>query len=93
MAPEDYISASGLLIFGAGDDEKCHTVQIVNNDICEDAQEQFTSDLTLVSGIPLITVNPGSAQVVINDINDCRKCSLYKFLPCYLASYFSRSCE
>ena len=76
VAPEDYISDSGLLMFSAGDVEKCHTVQIVNDSICEDEQESFTSDLVLESGTPLITVDPNSARVVIEDCSKCLSTSL-----------------
>ena len=73
VAPEDYISDSGLLTFATGDDRQCHSVRIVNNDICEDT-EHFFSNLTLVSGIPRITVDPDGAKVIIDDTDDCGKC-------------------
>ena len=76
VAPEDYKSDSGLLRFDTGDDKQCHSIQIVSNEICEEPElEHFFSNLTLVSGIPLITVDPDSAKVIINDTNDCSKCT------------------
>ena len=77
MAPGDYISDSGLLMFETGDDRQCHTVQIVDDNVCEDIQmiiEYFFSNLALVSGIPPITVDPDRAQVNITDSADCSKC-------------------
>ena len=73
VAPEDYISDTGQLIFTTGDDRQCHRVRIVNNDICEDELEQFLSNLALVSGVPRITVDPASARVIIDDTDDCGK--------------------
>ena len=74
VAPEDYISDSGLLAFATGDDRQCHSVRIVDNDLCEDpVLEHFFSNLTLESGIPRITVDPDGAKVIIDDIEDCGK--------------------
>ena len=72
-APEDYISDSGLLFFATGDREQCHTVLVVNNIVC-DVLEQFLSNLTLLSGIPRIAVDPDSSQIIIKDTDDCCKC-------------------
>ena len=84
VAPEDYISDSGQLVFSTGDDRKCHSVQIVNDDICETELEYFTSNLALVSGIS-VTVGPASTRVIIGDLEDCGEClstwlSLCKFI-------------
>ena len=73
VAPEDYISDSGLLMFTTGQSRQCHSVRIVDNEICED-MEHFFSNLTLVSGIPRITVDPDGAKVIIDDTDDCGKC-------------------
>ena len=77
VAPEDYISDSGLLTFAIGYDRQCHSVQIANNELCEEpVLEHFFYNLTLESGIPRITVHPDDAKVIIDDTNDCGKCSL-----------------
>ena len=71
VAPEDYLSITGILAFNTGDDRQCHDVEIVNDDIYENELEQFVSNLALVSGAPA-TVDPESAQVIINDNDDCK---------------------
>ena len=72
VAPGDYISASGELVFAVGDTRMCHDVQIVNDGICERPEiEQFFSNLELVSGLPIIDVDPPTAAVLIDDSVDC----------------------
>ena len=61
-------------MFARGDTRQCHLVQILNDDICErPLVEDFFSDLALVSGTPVIVVDPERAQVLIDDSEDCRK--------------------
>ena len=80
VAPEDYISDSGLLTFAIGDDRECHSVEIANNELCEEpVLEHFFSNLTLESGIPRITVHPDGAKVIIDDTDDCGKYSLSQY--------------
>ena len=71
VAPEDYTSSTGILTFNTGDNRQCHDVEIVNDAIYESKLEQFFSNLALVSGAP-VTVDPESAQVIINDDDDCK---------------------
>ena len=71
VSPEDYLSASGILTFDTGDTRQCHNVEIINDALCEIEVEQFTSNLSLVSGAP-VTIDPPSARVIISDgISDC----------------------
>jgi len=78
-APLDYGSVvNEELVFGLGDTRVCHTITITNDDICEiDPNEFFFSDLSYVSGIQPITIDPERAQVIIDDTNEpeCSKCS------------------
>ena len=68
----DYVSSTGQLEFAIGDTRECHRVQILNDDICElPEQELFFSSLTLLSGTPVITVDPNRAQIIIDDTDDC----------------------
>ena len=60
-------------MFATGDDRQCHRVQIVNDDNCERELEQFFSRLALVSGTPVIIVDPDIAQVIIDDSQNCGK--------------------
>ena len=71
VAPEDYLSSTGILTFNTGDDRQCHDVEIVNDDTYESDLEQFFSNLALVSGAP-VTLDPSSAQVIIDDNDDCK---------------------
>ena len=84
VAPGDYVSDSGLLMFVTGDDRQCHRVQIVNDDDCERPElEQFFSRLAYVSGTPVIIVDPDTARVIIDDSRDCGKyCFIRILLPC-----------
>ena len=83
VAPGDYGAVVGeQLVFNTGDDRQCHTVNIVNDDICEEPlTEHFLSDLAYVSGQQAITIDPAQAHIVIvEDGDDCGECihlSLY----------------
>ena len=84
VAPGDYISASGELVFAVGDTRMCHDVQIVNDGICERPEiEQFFSNLELVSGLPIIDVDPPTAAVLIDDSVDCGRFFLLRLRNCY----------
>ena len=63
-----------MLRFTTGDGRQCHSVPIVDNEICADELKYFFSNLALVSGIPRITVAPERAQINIDDSDDCGKC-------------------
>ena len=67
-APGDYLSDSGVLVFNTGDSEQCHHIQIVDDNYCDPGQ--FFSNLALMSGAPVITVDPPKAEIVILD-SDC----------------------
>ena len=75
VAPEDYLSTSGILTYNIGDARQCHDVGIVDNVIYETEVEQFSSNLALVSGAP-VTVDPPSTQVIISDDTDDCKCPI-----------------
>ena len=79
-------------MFTIGDVRQCYSVQIVDDDFCD--PELFFSNLELLSGAPVIIVNPDRAQVVIQD-SDCGKkhainntnLVLAKFIPAYMIMY------
>ena len=62
-------------MFNRGDTRICHTIDILQDDICEDPNEIFHSDLEYVSGEPPITISPPTAQIVIDD-SDEPECKL-----------------
>ena len=68
-AGTDYLAVTGEeLMFSRGETSVCHTIVIVNDDICErDPNENFFSDLVYVSGVMPITIAPSTAQIVIDD--------------------------
>ena len=71
MSPADYTGQSHVLLsFDTGDTVQCHTVEINDDDLCEQLPEDFFSELTYVSGIMAIIVNPDTARVIINDDNE-----------------------
>ena len=57
-----------MLVFHTGDSEQCHHIPIVDDNYCD--LGQFFSNLALVSGAPMITVDPPKAEIVILD-SDC----------------------
>lgn len=65
----DYLAVTGEeLMFSRGETRVCHTIVIVNDDICErDPSENFFSDLAYVSGVMPITIAPSTAEIVIDD--------------------------
>ena len=76
------------LVFNTGDDKQCYTVNIVNDDDCEQPAENFLSDLSYVSGQQVVTIDPNRTTVVIDDdtepecgtITDCG----YQFFTLHL---------
>ena len=71
VAPGDYGAVVGeQLVFNTGDARQCHTVNIVDDDNCEQPAEDFFSNLMFVSGQPLVTINRPQAQVIIDDDNE-----------------------
>ena len=71
-AGADYVAVAGEeLVFSRGDTRVCHTIDILQDIICEDdPNENFFSDLSYVSGVPPITINPPTAQIVIDDSDE-----------------------
>ena len=60
--------AGAELAFGLGERRVCHTIDILQDDICEyPDNENFFSDLAYVSGVMPITIAPRTAEVVIDD--------------------------
>ena len=49
---------------------QCYTVEINDDDLCEQPPEDFFSQLTYVVGAMPIIVDPDRARVVINDDNE-----------------------
>ena len=71
MAAGDYEAVVGeQLVFNTGDDRQCHTVNIVDDDDCEQPAEDFFSNLMFVSGQQVVTINRPQAEVVIDDDNE-----------------------
>ena len=69
VVDNDYVPVSGDLIqFSRGDVTQTHTITINDDDLCEnDPNENFFSNIALVSGIPEIDVTVPRATVTIND--------------------------
>ena len=62
-------------MFSRGDTRVCHTIDILQDNICESSpNEFFFSDLAYVSGVQPITISPSTARVVIDDSmeEECR---------------------
>ena len=72
VAGADYDAVAGVqLTFNRNDTRVCHTINILQDNICEyPPNENFFSDLAYVSGVMPITISPSSAQVVIDDSDE-----------------------
>ena len=57
------------LEFFRGDSQKCHSVKIITDGLCEPNPEDFFADMVLVSGSNISTA-PSIAQILINDTNE-----------------------
>ena len=65
------MAASEELVFNRGDTHICHTIDILQDNICEyPPNENFFPDLAYVSGMQPITIAPPTAQVVIDDSDE-----------------------
>lgn len=64
------MSASVPLEFVTGSDRVCHVVEILQDDDCELTPENFFADLTIVSGRPIINIEPMNTQIFIDDANE-----------------------
>ena len=73
------MSASGVLVFGVGDTEKCYSVTIVDDEFCDPGL--FFTDIELMAGDPVIIVSPDMAEVNILD-PDCGKYYYATFTAC-----------
>ena len=59
------------LEFARGDSRRCHTVDIIQDNLCEHpVPENFFADLAYVSGIQDITIVRDVTQVLIDDSNE-----------------------
>ena len=54
----------------------CHIINIVQDDLCED-NENFFSSLSLLSGMEPITIDPSTAEVVIDDSREVECCKYH----------------
>ena len=78
VAGADYVAVAGEeLVFNRGDTRVCHTIDILQDNICESSpNEFFFSDLAYVSGMQPITISPPTAEVIIDD-SDQPECGEY----------------
>ena len=78
VAGSDYVAVFGeQLVFAEGATRVCHTIDILQDEMCEyPPNEFFFSDLAYVSGLLPITISPETAQVVIDDSSEA-ECSKY----------------
>ena len=59
------------LAFSRGDSRSCHTVNIVQNSVCEYSNpEDFSANLVYVSGIQNIKLVQNRTQVLIDDFEE-----------------------
>ena len=72
-AGSDYVAViEEQLVFSPGDSRMCHMIGILQDEDCElrDKNESFFSDLSIVGDILDITVDPATAEIVINDLEE-----------------------
>ena len=77
-APADHVVVSGQLIhFERGDTHQTHIIIIKDDELCEIYPcDFFTSNITLVSGVPPIDVIRPQATVIIDDTPEPECCKL-----------------
>ena len=75
VAGLDYTTQTVNLIFARGSERQCHSVAILDDDLCEFPSEDFFADLAYVSGRQIINIIFPTARVVIDDTNqpECGK--------------------
>ena len=67
----DYRGQIANLAFAVGDSESCHTVVILQDDVCEHpVPEDFFANLAYVSGIQNINIVRDRARVLIDDSSE-----------------------
>ena len=70
VAGSDYTAQSVELTFPRGSERQCHSVPILDDDLCEFPSEDFFADLAYVSGRQIININFPNTRVVIDDTNE-----------------------
>ena len=67
----DYFGVANVrLDFAMGDERACHSVNVTDDDICEDdPNENFFSSLEFGGGEQPITVDPSLTEIIIDDTN------------------------
>ena len=65
----DYVATSANLMFSLGDSQQCHSVEIIDDLICEPTPENFFADMLLVSGFD-VNVDPDLTTVLIDDSDE-----------------------
>ena len=85
VAGDDYEAVVGeRLEFAPGETRICHIINILQDESCEfTPNEFFFSDLAYVSGVQPITIDPPTAQVVIDDSRET-ECSKYDWYHNYI---------
>ena len=86
----DYTATNNVqLVFNRGDSSVCHSVPIRDDTLCElDPVERFFSDLSFVSGIPVINIFPPSADIIIDDENE-PECGKYVYMNHYFGTFLT----
>ena len=69
MEGVDYVATSANLMFSLGDSQQCHSVEIIDDLICEPTPENFFADMLLVSGFD-VSVDPDLTTVLIDDSDE-----------------------
>ena len=64
------------LAFPRGSSRACHIIDILQDDLCE-GNENFFSSLSLLSGMEPITIDPSTAEVVIDDSREVECCKYH----------------
>lgn len=78
VAGSDYVAVAGEeLVFNRSNIRVCHVIGILDDSICEDdPNENFFLDLAFISGMQPIRIEPGTAEVIIDDAEE-RECGKY----------------
>ena len=70
-SPQGYVDVIDFIIqFNTGDSKVCHNITIIDDQLCEEPNEEFLSNLALVSGMQPIDVIRTPATIIINDTTE-----------------------
>ena len=92
----DFVGQIANLSFARGDSRSCHTVDILQDNVCEHPNsEDFSANLVYVGGIQNINIVQGRTRVLIDDSNEseCSEFNVWHANSTYTYVYICQLCR